>query len=555
MSLARTLLRPAARIAGMHASLQRSAFMDSHGHTAEVQESLLRRLIEAAAGSEFGREHNFNRIRSYEDFTAAVPIGDYETHRRYVDRVLVGQVDSLVARGTKIRMFATTSGTTGSPKHIPVTEQFLRDYRRGWNVFGIQMLKDHPDGWLRKIITIGSPACESVSPTGLPCGAISGLLAENQQWVVRKMYPVPPQVNAIGDAAEKYYAIMRSAVAHDVGIIITPNPSTAVKLARIACDNAERLIRDVCDGTISTQHPRRDLSEGASIGTMDGFSFRPDRPAAKRLEEIIRRHGQLLPKYFWNLSFMLMWTGGTVGLYLPSVRRFYGDVPIRDMGLLASEGRLSVPMADDTASGVAEITSNFFEFIPADQIESTGPDVLRAHEVEQGQEYFVLFSNRAGLWRYNIDDRVRVTGRLGDSPVFEFLSKGLHACSITGEKITEHQVVRAMEAASAHAGANIEEFVLQGHFAETPYYELCLEAPDGVDAESLARDMDKALCRLNIEYDSKRRTGRLGPIRPAAAPTGAFAEQQSRQTNRRRSEQHKHKYLMTDVVNTMPDSR
>ncbi len=537
MSLARTLLRPAARIAGMHASIQARAFMGSHKRTAEVQEALLGRLIKAAADSRFGCEHNFSRIRSYKDFKSAVPISDYEHHRQYIDDVLAGRVEALFAPGTKIRMFAVTSGTTGAPKHIPVTEQFLRDYRRGWNVFGIQMLKDHPDGWLRKIITIGSPACESTSPNGLSCGAISGLLAENQQWVVRKMYPVPPQVNEIPDPAEKYYAIMRSAVAHDVGIIITPNPSTAVKLAQIARDNAERLIRDVRDGTIS-------LPAGSPIEAMDGFSFRPDRHAAKRLEEIVRRHGQLLPKYFWNLSFMLMWTGGTVGLYLPSVRRFYGDVHIRDMGLLASEGRLSVPLSDNTASGVAEITSNFFEFIPADQIESTRPDVFGAHEVEQGQEYFVVFSNWAGLWRYNIDDRVRVTGRLGDSPVFEFLSKGMHTCSITGEKITEHQVVRAMEAASARACVSIEQFVLQGRFAETPYYELHLETTDGADTESLAHGLDEALCKLNIEYDSKRRTGRLGPIRPAAAPTDTAARQHDR-----RSEQYKHKYLMTDVIN------
>ncbi|MDY7009201.1 MAG: GH3 auxin-responsive promoter family protein [Planctomycetota bacterium] len=547
MSLARILLRPAARIAGMRASRQARAFMDSHRHTRRVQESLLDRLIKAASDSEFGREHNFGRIRSYEDFASAVPIGDYETHRRYVERVLSGQVDAMFAPGTKIRMFAVTSGTTGSPKHIPVTEQFLRDYRRGWNIFGIQMLKDHPDGWLRKIITIGSSARENTSPTGLPCGAISGLLVENQQWVVRKMYPVSPQVNDIGDASEKYYAIMRSSVAQDIGIIITPNPSTAVKLAQIARDNAERLIRDVRDGTIS-------ISEAASIEAMNGLSFRPNRYAAKRLEEIIQRHGQLLPKYFWNLSFMLMWTGGTVGLYLPSIRRYYGDAPIRDMGLLASEGRLSVPLADNSASGVAEITSNFFEFIPADQIESAGPDVLGAHELSQGEEYFVLFSNWSGLWRYNIDDRIRVTGRFGDSPVFEFLSKGMHACSITGEKITEHQVVRAMEAASARAGAGIEQFVLQGHFAETPYYELRIEASDKVNIISLAQDMDKALCGLNVEYDSKRRSGRLGPIRPVGVPAGAFAEQQARQINhhRNRPEQYKHKFLMTEVVNAPP---
>lgn len=548
MSLARTLLlKPAARIAGLRAARQASVFMASHRRTAEVQESLLRELIKAAADSNFGREHNFSRIRSYEDFTSAVPIGDYETHRPYVDRVLAGQVDALFNPGTNIRMFAVTSGTTGTPKHIPVTEQFLGDYRRGWNILGIQMLRDHPDGWLRKIVTIGSSACESTSPTGLPCGAISGLLAKNQQWIVRKMYPVPPQVNDIGDAADKYYAIMRLSVAEDIGIVITPNPSTAVRLAQIARDNAERLIRDVRDGTMS-------LAGAESIEAMAGFSFRPDREAASRLEEIIHHHGQLLPKYFWRLSFMLMWTGGTVGLYLPSIRRYYGDVAIRDMGLLASEGRLSVPLADNTASGVAEITSNFFEFIPAGQIESASPDVLRAHELERGEEYFVLFSNRSGLWRYNIGDRIGVTGHLGVSPVFEFLSKGMHTCSITGEKITEYQVVRAMESASALAGAGIEEFVLQGYFAEPSYYELRIEVSDGVDAESLAHDMDKALCGLNIEYASKRRTGRLGAIRPVGVPAGTFAVQQAGQTSHRRSrsEQYKHQYLMTDVVNTLP---
>ncbi|MCK4624505.1 MAG: GH3 auxin-responsive promoter family protein [Phycisphaerae bacterium] len=546
MSLARTLLRPAARIAGTRASVQARAFLAAHKHTAEVQDALLRRLISAASGSRFGREHNFESIRSYEDFKLAVPISDYEHHRQYIDDVLTGRVEALFAPGTKIRMFAVTSGTTGTPKHIPVTNQFLGDYRRGWNVFGIRMLKDHPSGWLRKIITIGSPACENVSPTGLSCGAISGLLAEHQPWVVRKMYPVPPQVNDIADPAEKYYAIIRSSIAHDVGIIITPNPSTAVKLAQIARDNAERIIRDVHDGTTG-------LSDRMSIEAMGGVSFRPDRTAAKRLEEIIRQHGQLLPKHFWNLSFMLLWTGGTVGLYLPSVRKFYGSVPIRDMGLLASEGRLSVPLADDTSAGVAEITSNFFEFIPADQIESACPDVFRAHEVEPGCEYFVVFSNWAGLWRYNIDDRVRVTGRLGDSPIFEFLSKGLHACSITGEKITEHQVVRAMESASAQTGASIHEFVLQGHFDETPYYELHLESADGIDAKTLADAMDRALCGLNVEYNSKRRTGRLGPIRAKTIPVGSLTKDHA-SGPQGRAEQYKHKYLRTDVISDAADN-
>ena len=536
MSLARTLLRPAARVAGMRASRQAREFMNSHKHTAGTQERLLKRLIKASTDSDFGRDHNFGHIRSYEDFISAVPIGDYETHRPYVDRVLSGRTEAMFAPGTKIRMFAVTSGTTGSPKHIPVTDQFLDDYRRGWNIFGIRVLRDHPDGWLRQIITIGSPSRQSDSPSGIACGAISGLLAENQQWIVRKMYPVPHQVNLINDADEKYYAILRSSAARDIGILITPNPSTLIKLGLSARNNAERLIRDIHDGTIT-------ISDKALSQAAGGFSFRPDRHSAKRLEEIIRRHGRLIPKHFWDISVMFMWTGGTVGLYLPGVRELYGDVPIRDMGLLASEGRLSVPMADNTSSGVAEITSNFFEFIPAEQIESSKPDILLAHQLEDGKEYFVLFSNWSGLWRYNIDDRVRVTSRIGDSPVFEFLSKGLHTCSITGEKITEHQVVSAMKTASAQNGVNIAEFVFQGHFADTPYYELRIDSPEEVNLESLASDMDNALRRLNIEYDSKRHTQRLGAIRLARLPAGSFAGQR-----KTASEQHKHKYLITDII-------
>ena len=543
MGLARTLLRPVAAAAGWHATRQVGAFLGAHRRTRQVQQELLQRLVAAGAGSDFGKARALGRVRSYEDFVSAVPVGDYETHRPYVDQVLAGRPEALFGAGGRIHMFAVTSGTTAAPKHIPVTDGFLRDYQRGWNVFGIQALADHPRAWLRPLVTIASSAGEDVSAAGVPCGSISGLLAERQKWIVRRMYPVPQAVREIRQPLAKYYGVLRASITHDVGMLTTANPSSAIKLAEVARDHSERLIRDVHDGTFT---PPGEAAGGACAA----LRFRADPAGARRLQQARQRHGELLPRHFWDLALLTHWTGGTLGLYLPRVRELYGDVPIRDIGLLASEGRLSLPLADGTPAGVAEITSNFLEFIPAEQAGAARPDVLRAHQVACGEEYFIVLSNWAGLWRYNIDDRVRVTGRLGGTPVIEFLSRGGHTCSITGEKLTEHQVVEAMAAASGGCGAGVDTFTLQGHFADPPYYELRLELPAGAAPEDVAGRLDRELRRLNVEYRSKRGSGRLGAVRATLLPPGSFARQESRliALRRGRSEQYKHKYLMTEVV-------
>ena len=111
--------------------------------------------------------------------------------------------------------------------------------------------------------------------------------------------------------------------------------------------------------------------------------------------------------------------------------------------------------------------------------------------MEVGQEYFLVLSNWAGLWRYDIDDRVRVVGHFGQSPVMEFLSRGLHTANITGEKITEHQVVDAMRLASDRCGLAVNRFVVQGVFDHMPCYELRLELFTDGQSEQLARCLDE----------------------------------------------------------------
>jgi hypothetical protein len=538
----RTLLRPVAALAGRHAAGQLTEFLAAHERTEQVQRELLAGLMRAAEGTDFGRDYNFSHLRRYEDFASAVPVGGFEDRRPYLDRVFAGRPEALLPPDDPVLMFAVSSGTTGTPKHIPVTAGFLDDYRRGWNLFGLKVLRDHPDGWLRKIVTVVGSCGEHVSPAGLPCGCIGGLLAGTQKWIVRKMYPVPAAACRLAEAGDRYYAAARASLAHDAGILTTANPSSAIRLAETAVERGEAIIRDVRDGTIT-------LPSGRAAPAELARAFRPDPAAARRLERIAAERGSLAPRHVWRPACLTMWTGGTVGLFLPRVRELYGDVPIRDIGLLASEGRMSVPLADGTPAGVAEITSNVLEFIPAEQIESDEPEVLPAWKVDAGGEYFLVLSNRSGLWRYSIDDRVRVTGHFGRSPVFEFLSKDLHTCSMTGEKVTEHQVVAAMREAGRRLGRAVELFVVEGHFWPTPHYRLHVELPDNVDERALAERFDAALRSLNVEYEAKRSSRRLAPVEVVRVPAGTFGLLEARKTAAGgTSEQYKHRFLRPEAV-------
>ena len=537
------VLRPIAKLAAWRASGQLRAFLGAHQRTRETQDEFLAELLAAHAETDFGKDHGLGKVRSYEDYKTAVPIGTYETHRPYIQRVLEGKPTALLPEDQGVLMFSMSSGTTGAAKHIPVTPRFLADIRRGWNIFGLNVLNQHLRAWVRPIVQISSSAHEQTSPTGLPCGAISGLLAATQKPIVRLMYVVPQWATKITDPTTRYYTILRFGIEKDVAFITTANPSSIIKLIETGQLHADNLIRDLHDGTFT---PPTDSLPAAARHT----KFRPNRLLARRVEQGITTDGMLLPKHFWNLAFLTHWTGGTLKLYLRRLRKLFGDVPTHDIGLLASEGRFSIPLEPGTAEGVAEITSNFLEFIPAQDRESSNPPTLRAEQLDIGGEYFIVLSNWAGLFRYNIDDRIRVTGFLGQSPVFEFLSRGLHTTSIAGEKITEHQVVEAFAQARRESGANVERFILQGHFTSTPYYELRMERPGDVEPQALAEYMDRALCEHNMEYASKRKSERLGPIRAVTLSDGTLerAEQEHIRRRRGRSEQYKHQYLLTDII-------
>src|SRR5437868_5875698 len=141
-----------------------NAFERATHHPRAVQEALLQRILRTAADTAFGRDHHF-AASGVADFRKNVPVAGYEYVEPYIRRVVAGEWQALLP-SPKIHMFAMTSGTTAARKLIPVNDQYLADYRRGWNLWGLKTYRDHPEVRLRPIVQLSGDWQETFTPGG-----------------------------------------------------------------------------------------------------------------------------------------------------------------------------------------------------------------------------------------------------------------------------------------------------------------------------------------------------------------------------------------------------
>ena len=92
----------------------------------DIQQETLRKIINSAKDTEWGKLYNFKNINNYEQFKRNVPIQNYESLKPYIDRIRRGEQNILW--NTEIKLFAKSSGTTNDKsKFIPVSRESLED--------------------------------------------------------------------------------------------------------------------------------------------------------------------------------------------------------------------------------------------------------------------------------------------------------------------------------------------------------------------------------------------------------------------------------------------
>ena len=508
-------------------------FRRSCEDSAQTQQRLLRHIMEKNQDTAFGRKHGFSRIQSWDDFQSGIPLSTYEDLEPYIRNALEGKPRQLT--GVQPVFFATTSGTTGKPKFIPVTPESKSAKSQVTRIWLSGLHRDYPDVFSGRILAVVSPETESVAPCGTPCGAESGAGYRNAPKLIRTTYSAPYEIFEIKDYDAKYYALLRVAAGQDVTFLFTCNPSTVLLIAQRMGENTEGILRDVRDGTLN-----KDLHLPGPIRSAIEETLQPDPERARFLESAAAADdGVLKPRSVWpNLAVIGCWKGGSVGMYLERFGEYFGlHLSVRDAGYMASEHRGSVPLTDEGDAGVLAVATSVYEFYPVDE---TGPpqprDLLSATELEQGRQYFIYVTTLGGLYRYDMNDIIAVEGFHGDAPVLRFVQKGKGVVSFTGEKLYEAQVIKAAEQGLKPINGGYEFIAVLGEMADDkPRYVFLVEFgnPPGEDeAKSILTRMERSLRAENVEYATKRDSHRIDTLALRIIRDGEFDRYRRREVEK-----------------------
>lgn len=478
-----------------------------------VQDRLLQHILQKNAPTAFGRRFTFDGIGSIREYKKRVPILSYEEHRPYIDAQMQGHPLQLTTESPIF--FATTSGTTGRPKYIPVTPESRSAKSQLVRLFLYTLYQAHRTMFSGKILTVISPEIESYAPCGTPCGAESGHMYRNMPAAMQTVYACPYEVCTIPDYTARYYTLLRIAAGQSLSVMFACNPSTILLLAERLAEYSASIIRDVRDGTLTLDAPTP-----SPLASLIQSRLSPDPSRAAFLEECARKTngGTLLPNAIWpHMKIVTCWKGGMAKLYLERLTAMFSeDLAIRDIGYVSSEHRGSIPLSDEGDSGVLAVPTNFYEFYPADEDRPPRPlDLLTLDELEEGQQYFIYVTTLGGLYRYNMNDMVEVTGYYHRTPMIRFVQKGKGVVSFTGEKLYERQVIEAVAEGLTDFPGAYEFIAAIGEFADrVPRYAFLIEfdsPPSREEARQLVVRLDQALRRQNQEYASKRDSQRLDP--------------------------------------------
>lgn len=486
----------------------------------KAQKELLFNILKNNADTLFGKKHNFSSIKTIKDFQKNVEVNNYETLYPYIKRMLHGE-DNILIKERPI-FYGITSGTTSKPKFIPVTKSSRRQKKEIMDLWIYHLVSDHPKATSRKTMVIVSPAIEGYTKSGIAYGSESGDAYKCIPSLIRSRYVLPYEVFCIKDYEARYYTILRLGLEADVSNIGTMNPSTILILCQKIEKHAKDIVEDIRKGTLNAS-----LNIDKKIRSKIERGLKPNPARAHFLNQLLKEKGALLPRDFWpNLALIECWTGGTVGLYLQELIKYFNeDICVRDFGYLSTEARCSMPISDFGPSGILTISSNFYEFIPEEDIEKQNPRYITVDGLQKGKRYLILFTTTSGLYRYNIDDIIKVVGFYNSTPVIEFVQKGKNVSSATGEKLYENQVVNAVNKAAETTGIGVEFFYCCLEWGMPPRYLFLVEfiaEHTSIQKKNFLKTVEESLGKINIEYKTKRASQRLGDPSLKVLEKGSF---------------------------------
>lgn len=448
----------------------------------DIQTKALRKLVERAQDTEFGKEHNFEKIyfsqNIADEFAKNVPIGDYSNMLPWWERARNGEKD--VAWPGKVNYFALSSGTSeGASKFIPITTDMLKTIKRtsARQLLSIARTADLPKDAMTKDSLMVSGSTD-LDFNGINySGDLSGITTGKLPLWFQPFSKPEKETRKKKDWQEKIDEMVRDAKKWDVGMI-----AGVPAWIQILFENIIDYYK------IENIH---DIWPNFKVYIHGGHAFDPYKKAFEKLL------GQ--PIYYFETY-------------------------------LASEGFLAYQATPDASGMRLQIKNGiYFEFIPFDSNNFTEDGTLKPEakaltllDVELGKEYAPIISTCGGAWRYLIGDTIKLV----DFENLEVVITGRikHFLSLVGEHLSVENMTKAVSILSDEMNEEMREFTVCGERFDNLFaHHWYIACDKPLDKALIKERLDAILCDLNDDYAVERKHA-LKEVIVDIVPTSCFIQ-------------------------------
>jgi hypothetical protein len=436
-----------------------SALKNPQASQQAVQKAIIKRLIQ----SEYGKSLNITSLTDWHH----IPIVAYHD----IEKLILQQKETKkpLLTSESILFYEKTSGSRGAAKLIPYTKSLLSSFNQMFCVWAHDLIVHGANFSTGKIYFCISPLGGKQDEIGL--NNDSEYLDKWLRWFLSPFLISPRGLNRLYDAEEFKNQLSQTLLLEEnLEIISIWSPSFLKVILDYIQSNRTQLLLEIGD-RLSPQRRKMLLNT--------------DIPWTLLWQE---------------LKLISCWDSANAADGAGFLRSLFPNVLVQGKGLLATEAPLTIPLIE--AQGcVPMLNEVFFEF------EDETGKIYRLHELEKDGIYEIIISQKSGLYRYRIGDRLSVTHFYLNTPCLQFLGRTQEISDLVGEKLHSEFVRQVLDSLPLQ-GTSFKSLV---PVKQPQHYVLLLDQTN-VNPQELAQQLDDAL-QQSPQYRHARLLNQLQPVR------------------------------------------
>nr|BBM60833.1 glycoside hydrolase family 3 protein [Juncus prismatocarpus subsp. leschenaultii] len=501
----------------------------------KVQRETLKRILEENGETEYLQNLGLKGRTDIESYRACVPLVTHKDIAPYIQRIVDGD-NSKILTGKPVTSISLSSGTTqGKPKYLLFNEELVLNTMEIYRLSYAFRNREFPLEKGRALQFIyGSKQLKTNGGLTLTTATTNVYLSSQFKSTLKSIQSQctsPDEVIFCPDFLQSLYCHLLCGLLYKDQVQFIS--ATFAHSLVVAFQSFEKdylvLINDVRTGVLS------DKITNTIIRTAVSEILHPNPELADEIFKICEGLSNwygVIQEIWPNCKYVYGIMTGSMEHYTRKLKHYAGTLPLVCSEYGSSEGWIGSvvdPKKPPESACFAIVPDiGFFEFIPLKNNDDDGNcEPVGLTEVQVGEEYEIIITTFAGLYRYRLGDILRVEGFYNSTPLVKFMCRKNLILTINVDKNTEKDLQLVIDEASKLLSAEKLDLLDYTSYADVSsdpghyviFWELNSQAKEEV-LQNCCDCMDRTF--IDAAYMGSRKTGAIGPLELRVVEKGTF---------------------------------